>query len=73
MKVKKGDTVTVISGRHKGKTGIIIAVNRAKQTVHIEGIEMTKCFKPKEKEQSKIGSINQPIFFSKIKVIVNKK
>ena len=47
MKIKKGDTVTVIAGKDKGKEGKVIAVNAKKNTVLVEGINMiTKHTKP---------------------------
>lgn len=38
--VKKGDTVQVISGDHKGEQGKILRVNPKKSQVLIEGINM---------------------------------
>ncbi len=40
MKFKKGDTVVVIAGKDKGKTGIIKEVNKEKRTLIVEGINM---------------------------------
>ncbi len=40
--VKKGDQVTVISGKEKGKSGKIIAVLTDKSRVVIEGLQMVK-------------------------------
>jgi large subunit ribosomal protein L24 len=40
--VKKGDQVTVISGKEKGKSGKIIAVLTEKQRVVVEGLQMIK-------------------------------
>ncbi len=40
--VKKGDQVTVISGKEKGKSGKIIAVLSEKQRVIVEGLQMIK-------------------------------
>ena len=40
--VKKGDQVTVISGKEKGKSGKIIAVLTDKSRVVIEGLQMIK-------------------------------
>ena len=47
MKIKKGDTVRVIAGTAKGSEGKVIAVNRKKNTVLVEGVNMiTKHTKP---------------------------
>jgi len=40
--VKKGDQVTVIAGKEKGKSGRIIAVLTKKQRVIVEGLQMIK-------------------------------
>ena len=40
--VKKGDQVTVIAGKEKGKSGKIIAVLTEKQRVVVEGLQMIK-------------------------------
>ena len=40
--VKKGDQVTVIAGKEKGKSGRIIAVKVKKARVVIEGLAMVK-------------------------------
>ena len=47
MKIKKGDMVKVIAGRDKDKEGKVIAVNRKKNTLLVEGVNMvTKHAKP---------------------------
>lgn len=48
--VKKGDQVTVISGKEKGKSGKIIAVLTKKSRVVVEGLQMVK--KHTKKSQS---------------------
>jgi len=40
--VKKGDQVTVIAGKEKGKSGKIIHVMTDKQRVVVEGLQMIK-------------------------------
>jgi len=40
--VKKGDQVTVIAGKEKGKSGKIIAVLTEKQRVVVEGLQLVK-------------------------------
>jgi large subunit ribosomal protein L24 len=40
--VKKGDQVTVIAGKEKGKSGKIIAVLTDKQRVIVEGLHLIK-------------------------------
>jgi large subunit ribosomal protein L24 len=40
--VKKGDTVVVLAGKEKGKSGKIIAVLSKKERVVVEGLQMVK-------------------------------
>jgi|SRR5271155_2252482 len=42
IKIKKDDTVKVISGRDRGKTGRVLHVNRDKGKVLVEGVSMVK-------------------------------
>ena len=42
IKVKKGDTVKVITGKDKGKTGKVLRVDRANERVFVEGLNMIK-------------------------------
>ena len=38
MKIKKGDTVQVLTGKDKGATGKVISVNRETSRVTVEGV-----------------------------------
>ena len=42
MHVKKGDKVMVISGKDKGKTGVILAAFPKKDRVLVEGVNIVK-------------------------------
>ena len=42
IKIRKGDTVQVISGNEKGKTGRVLAVDEEKQRVTVEKVNMVK-------------------------------
>ena len=53
MKIKKGDLVKVIAGKDKDKEGKVLAVNKEKNTVVVEGINMvTKHTKPSATNQN---------------------
>lgn len=53
MKIKKGDTVKVITGKDNGKEGKVISVDRKKNRVLVEGINMiTKHAKPSAANQN---------------------
>ena len=40
MKIKKGDTVRVITGKDKGKEGKVLVTDVASQRVVVEGVNM---------------------------------
>ena len=42
MKIKKGDTVVVISGRDKGKSGEVLRVVPAEQRLIVQGVHMAR-------------------------------
>ena len=71
MKIKKGDLVKVISGNDKDKEGKVIAVNKNKNTLLVEGVNMmTKHAKPSMANQQG-GIIHQesPIDASNVMLI----
>jgi large subunit ribosomal protein L24 len=41
-RIRKGDTVAVVAGKHKGETGKVIEVLTAKERVRIEGVATVK-------------------------------
>jgi large subunit ribosomal protein L24 len=42
VSIRHGDTVKIMTGRDKGKTGRVLSVNPAKQTVTVEHANMIK-------------------------------
>ena len=75
MKIKKGDTVKVIAGKDKDKTGKVIAVNKKDGKVLVEGVNMlTKHTKPSAANQNG-GIIEQegPIDISNVMLLVGGK
>ena len=69
--VKRGDTVEVISGNHKGATGKILQVLAKKQHVLIEGVRMIKKH-TKRSQSSPQGAIIEregPIHISNVKMV----
>jgi len=67
--VKKGDSVIVISGGHKGKTGTVLSVNAAKQQVIVEGVrKIKKAIRPtQENQEGGIEELDGPIHISNVK------
>jgi large subunit ribosomal protein L24 len=49
-KIKTGDTVIVIAGKDKGKTGNILSVLRSKDRVVVEGVNIVKHHKKATQE-----------------------
>lgn len=68
MKIKKGDTVKVLSGKDKGKSGKIIRLIPKKGRVAIEGLNVYKKHsKPKkEGEKGEIIDVVRPINVSNV-------
>ena len=68
--VKRGDTVEVISGNHKGATGKILQILPKKQQVIIEGVRMIKKHTRRSQDapQGAIISREGPIHISNVKV-----
>lgn len=69
--VKKGDTVKVIAGNHKGKQGTVTSVNAAKQQVIVEGVRKIKKA-VRRSEQNQDGGIVEmdgPIHISNVKKV----
>jgi large subunit ribosomal protein L24 len=72
IRVKKNDTVKVISGRDKGKTGRVLDVNRDTGRILVEGIMMTKKHtRPNPAKQIKggIAERESPIHVSNVMVV----
>jgi large subunit ribosomal protein L24 len=42
MTVRKGDTVLVLAGKDRGKTGRVLRVDRSKSKVYVEGLNIVK-------------------------------
>ena len=68
IKLKKGDTVVVVSGKYKGKTGKVTATHPEVNKVTVEGINIVKKHvKPnREYPQGGIIEMTKPIWVSKV-------
>lgn len=74
MKIKKDDTVKIVSGALKGKTGKVLAVHPDKQMVTIEGIGLIKRhIKPNQlNPQGGTKEVHKPIHASKVALVIEK-
>jgi len=57
MRVRRGDNVVVISGRDKGKTGEVLRVDRERNRVLVQGVNMMK--RHQRPTQTSPGGINE--------------
>lgn len=74
MKIKKGDTVKVISGKDKGKSGIIMRALPRENTVIVEGIALYK--RHMKGSSGKVGRIierSRPIDASNVKKVASSE
>jgi large subunit ribosomal protein L24 len=71
IRIKKGDTVVVISGAQKGKTGTVVKTHPTLNKVTVEGINVVKKHvKPTQaKPTGGIVEITKPIWVSKVAVV----
>jgi len=70
LKIKKGDTVQVITGKDRGRSGKVLATVPATGKVIIEGINIaTKHVKPRNAQQQG-GIIKQELPLAACKVMV---
>nr|YP_010619710.1 Ribosomal protein L24 [Tayloriella tenebrosa]WAX03723.1 Ribosomal protein L24 [Tayloriella tenebrosa] len=71
IKIKKGDDIKIISGKHKGEYGKVLSILKKNNQVLIENINIkTKHIKPKQTEnKGYIKKIETPIHYSNIKLI----
>ena len=69
--VKKDDNVVVISGNHKGKQGIVLSVNAAKEQVVVEGVRVMKkaIRRSEENQDGGIEEVDGPIHLSNVKKV----
>jgi len=67
-RIKKDDTVKVLTGKEKGKTGRVLRVDRISGRVIIQGLNMVKKAAKKKSQQDKGGiiEIEAPIHISNV-------
>lgn len=74
MYIKKGDTVMVLAGKEKGKTGKVLKVNPKKQTVVVEKVNFIKRHTRPTKKAPQGGIIEKegPIHVSNVNLVCPK-
>ena len=75
MKIRKGDTVKVIAGKDKGKTGTILLTLKDTDQVVIEGINVAKRHtkNKRNKSQGQIIEKSMPIHVSNVGLMEGDK
>ena len=72
MKIKKGDTVEVVAGKDAGKQGRVLVVDRSRERLVIEGVNMIKRHtRPNPQKNVKGGIVEReaPIHVSNVMVV----
>lgn len=74
MKIRKGDTITVISGRDKGKKGKVRRVLPDKECLLVDGVNMHKKHSKARAavRQAGIIDLEAPLHISKAMLVCNK-
>jgi large subunit ribosomal protein L24 len=61
MKIKKDDTVLIISGKYKGKTGKVLRSFPKKDQVLVEGVNLRKKHQKPKKQGQKGQTVEIPV------------
>ena len=71
IRLKKGDTVVVRSGKYKGKTGKVLETHPSLNKVTVEGINIVKKHQKPNREhpQGAILELTKPIAVSKVGIL----
>ena len=74
FKIHKDDTVQVIAGKDKGKTGNVVRVVPAKNAVIVSGINIVKTAMKKRSQQDQGGivEIEAPLNISNVAIVCKK-
>ncbi len=70
-KIKKDDTVQVLAGKDKGKTGKVLKIDRVDDRVVVQGVNMVKKAMKKRNQQDKGGiiEIEAPLHISNVAIV----
>jgi large subunit ribosomal protein L24 len=71
FKIKKGDLVSVITGKDKGKSGKVLRVDKKTERVLVEGVNVyKKHVRPKtQQEKGQVIEAARPVHISNVKKI----
>lgn len=74
MKIKKGDTVVITTGKSKGKSGKVLYAFPKKDRVVVEGANIHKRHTraPRQGEKGNILELPMPLHASNVKLLCNQ-
>lgn len=74
MKIRKGDTVKMLSGKDRGKTGKVLHALPSEEKVSVEGLNlMKKHLRPRKRgERGQIASIPMLVSVAKVMLVCPK-
>ena len=74
MKIRKGDTVLIISGKDKGREGKVLKVFPKANQIVVEGMNLKKKHRKPRKtgEKGQVVEVSQPMDVSNVKLICPK-
>lgn len=75
MKIKKGDTVKVLAGKDKGKTGTVLSTLKDSEQVIVEGINVVKRHTKNRRvrSQGQIIEKSMPVHVSNVAIVDGDK
>lgn len=73
LRIKKGDTVKIMSGKDKGKVGKVLKVFPKEKKIIVEGVNVAKKYLRPTESRPEGGreEIEQPIYFWKVQLVCN--
>lgn len=71
MKIRKGDTVKILSGKDRGKSGKVVNVDLRKNKLTVEGLNVfKKHVRPRrEGEKGEVVQVTRPMAIAKVMLI----
>ncbi len=74
MTIKKGDSIQIIAGKDRGKTGKVLRVMRSEGRVIVEGLNIVKKHvRPrKQGEKGEIVEVPRPLDISNVQVLCGR-
>ncbi|MCL2472678.1 MAG: 50S ribosomal protein L24 [Treponema sp.] len=74
FKIKKEDTVQIITGKDKGKRGRVLKILRSKDRVVVEGANLVKKAQKKRKQTDRggIAEIEAALHYSNVMIVCKK-